>query len=496
MGWDWLKKAIQWLACGPSVTHGVRPLLEPLDKDPLSIQFCHEVNKASALLDFLITEGHPYRASDQIIERIETARTLVRQPGIPPAAERAKLLEAYRDLVAVPGTSVLFDFPPTPFWGSCWRRLFFLAGLILPALFLVISIVHKPWQPYWCYAVAVGAVSTLLIWGLYAFTGIVTNHKLNHIIAFCYLFTVVVLVASVMLWWVPKLFSGEDRGAPAGILRGCAVDPPDKEKSDLSCAAEKYQWVLNIGGIIDVSKPVSVPATENAPTPTPAGTTTVYYIRGGLVVPLYVIVLSLIGGAVSMTRRVPEYQRRAMSSQDPLTNQQARESFVFQIMQVASAPLIAASAYYIVNPTSMIMSVVLGFGSGFASEPILLMIRGLVEKLSPGDGPKPTGIAVRIEPATKTLKPGESHQFTAHVSGAPTSDVTWFIVPPDAGWITPSGYYTAPKEEKAVTVTATSASDKTKSGSASVTVSSKPAATKDEPVVAPTKGGDEDQEKS
>ena len=31
-------------------------------------------------------------------------------------------------------------------------------------------------------------------------------------------------------------------------------------------------------------------------------------INGGLVVPLYVVVLALFGGAISMTRRVPEYQ--------------------------------------------------------------------------------------------------------------------------------------------------------------------------------------------
>jgi len=63
------------------------------------------------------------------------------------------------------------------------------------------------------------------------------------------------------------------------------------------------------------------------------------YTRG-LVVPLYVIVLSLMGSAVSMTRKVPEHQRRALDPKEPLTNAQAREYLVFQIMQVLSAPLI------------------------------------------------------------------------------------------------------------------------------------------------------------
>jgi hypothetical protein len=250
--------------------------------------------------------------------------------------------------------------------------------------------------------------------------------------------------------------------------------PPGVACKDKEGKADKdrYQWVLNIGGVVEeADKATPKPEEKKAEAPP-----SVYVINGGLVLPLYVIILSLIGGAVSMTRRVPEYQRRAMSSQDPLTNQQARESLVFQIMQVASAPLIAIAAYYIVNPTSPLVSVVLGFGSGFASEPILLMIRGLVEKLSPGGPDRPAQVSVRVDPPTKILEPGKSHQFTAHVSGASTSEVTWLIVPPDVGSISQSGYYTAPMEEgKTVTITACSVADRTKCGNASVTTGQKPA---------------------
>jgi hypothetical protein len=107
-------------------------------------------------------------------------------------------------------------------------------------------------------------------------------------------------------------------------------------------------------------------------------------IQGGLVVPLYVVVLSLMGGAVSMTRRVPEYQRRTLDIEDrDMTPDKARENLVFQIMQVFSAPLVAVTAYYLFEPDSGAKSVLLGFVSGFASEPILLAIRALVEKLTP-----------------------------------------------------------------------------------------------------------------
>ena len=199
-----------------------------------------------------------------------------------------------------------------------------------------------------------------------------------------------------------------------------------------------------------------------------------YKISGGMLVPLYVIILALIGSAVSMTRRVPEYQGRAMDLQDPLTNVQARGFLVFQIMQVISAPLIAVTAYYIVKPTTPLTSVVLGFGSGFASEPILLMIRSLVEKLSPAQPAEPSAISVRVEPPSVTLQPKQTQQFTAKVSGSPRADVAWSIDPADgaSGTISQSGFYTAPDTPptRAVTITARTAADPTKSGSAGVKV--------------------------
>jgi Bacterial Ig-like domain (group 2) len=486
-------------------------------KDPIAIQFCHDVNKASRLLDFLIEEGHPYHVPDEIIEKVEAARGRVSQANPPTPEQRAELLKAYRDLVAIPGTAVLFDFPATPFWHSRWREAFILISLVLPAIFLLLTLILQRSTQYWYLAVLFSIGSTLLIWGLYTFTGHVTNRKLNQIIVFCYLFTFLVLMGSVAPWWSPELFSEQkqnnrDRGQidwpPVHILRACVgpSSPDDvpvgvkcnnKDETSAKVGDSEYQWVLNIGGVIQDPKKTGDKPTPQADTATPKpdekkgdkptsqaetaaprpdenkGETLppVYWIRGGLVVPLYVIILSLIGGAVSMTRRVPEYQRRAMSSQDPLTNQEARENLVFQIMQVFSAPLIAITAYYIVNPSSPLVSVVLGFGSGFASEPILLMIRGLVEKLSPGGSPPPASIAVRVDPPTKTLEPGKSHQFTAHVSGASTSEVTWLVVPSDAGSISQSGYYTAPAEEgKTITVTACSVADRTKCGNASVTI--------------------------
>jgi hypothetical protein len=471
-----------WVRGRSTLAAGSRIELSTESKVPIAIQFCHDVNRASRLLDFLIEEGHPYHVSDEIIEKIEAACGRVGQSDTPTPEQRAELLKAYRDLVGIPGTAVLFDFPPTPFWHSWWRAAFVLTAIIVPLIASPFLLLYQWWQ-YWYLPLGFSVVAALLTWGLYVFTGIVTNRKLNHIISFCYLFTLVVLAGSLAPWWIPGLFAGPASQSPVGLLRACAVPaattttPAATEaKSSVPCKSnDGYQWVLNIGGVVEGPIAREKPAAQaESATQTPEQkyqeTPLIYSIRGGLVVPLYVIILSLMGGAVSMTRRVPEYQRRAMSAQDPLTNQQARENLVFQIMQVASAPLIAVVAYYVVNPTTTLESVVLGFGSGFASEPILLMIRGLVDKLSPEGPALAAPLTVRVDPPTKILEPGKSHQFTARVSGAPTSEVTWLIVPSDAGSISQSGYYTAPNDVgKTVTITACSVADRTKCGNASVT---------------------------
>ena len=101
----------------------------------------------------------------------------------------------------------------------------------------------------------------------------------------------------------------------------------------------------------------------------------------GLVVPLYVVVLAVFGGAVGMSRRVPEIQRGAAASANKDDREQAisaieaRERVVFQIMQVLAAPLIAITAFAAFEPDTMTAAVLIGFASGFASESILMKLR-------------------------------------------------------------------------------------------------------------------------
>ena len=132
-------------------------------------------------------------------------------------------------------------------------------------------------------------------------------------------------------------------------------------------------------------------------------------ICGGLVVPLYVVFLSLIGGAVSMTRRVPEYQRRIYlpeGTDEHLPRESARELLVLQIMQVLSAPMIAITAYYMVKPDNLTMSVVIGFASGFASETILRAIHALIEKLNPAE-PRPSIPAAQPAVTVSDIQPNQ-----------------------------------------------------------------------------------------
>jgi hypothetical protein len=251
----------------------------------------------------------------------------------------------------------------------------------------------------------------MLVTFFWLFRGIKTDdEKLTGIITYCYAFIVFSLSASVLPFVALPLIPDLDKimmQSPIGIVAGCSIALEGDEKNvpkELRCGAKSDQWVVNIGGtmIQGAKEPKPQAARPAGPTTPPApntqssapatppsatvGKTTVslVQIQGGLVVPLYAVVLSLMGAAVSMTRRVPEFQRR-LSPGDPkyITNDEAREGLVFQIMQVLSAPLIVLTAYYLVDPGSRSSTIVLSFASGFSSETVLLLIRAILEKLKP-----------------------------------------------------------------------------------------------------------------
>jgi hypothetical protein len=83
----------------------------------------------------------------------------------------------------------------------------------------------------------------------------------------------------------------------------------------------------------------------------------------------------------------------------------------------------------------------------------------------------PVSVAITLSPSLATLSAGQTAQFSATVSGASNTAVTWSLNPP-LGSVN-AGLYTAPTvitSTQTVTVTATSVADATKSASAIVTL--------------------------
>jgi hypothetical protein len=81
-------------------------------------------------------------------------------------------------------------------------------------------------------------------------------------------------------------------------------------------------------------------------------------------------------------------------------------------------------------------------------------------------------VAISVSPATATLTASQTQQFTAAVTGATNTAVTWSVTPA-VGAISSSGLYSAPAtlaSPQTVTVTATSVADTSGKATASVTI--------------------------
>lgn len=193
---------------------------------------------------------------------------------------------------------------------------------------------------------------------------------------------------------------------PIAVFQGCSWD--DDIPGELYCGDKKSEkppkrseisnklWIINVGG--------SVTACPNSKSEDS------FCVNGGLPVPLYFVILALIGGAVSLTRRIPELQKRSTphyisTDKEPkVTPGECRERLLFQIIQFISAPFLAIVAYYIVKTDSPTTTVALAFGAGFSSESVLLMVRAGLTKITPTttSRPCPGGVS-----GTVRLKGGE-----------------------------------------------------------------------------------------
>jgi hypothetical protein len=267
----------------------------------------------------------------------------------------------------------------------------------------------------------------------------VASAKLRRMVRFSYCIALGALVITVIPFFSSFSNSASYHEGSFILVRGC-VEPATRTDVPviIACEDDRYQWLVSIGAGLKPATFTAVPTDGSASNPSvasnrPASRGQIFKLSAGLTVPLYLIVISLLGGAVSMTRRVPEIQRLAtayifiedhrrnllVSENSPeqptadnddvilhspgaailhagesaISPEIARERFVFQILQVASAPVIAVVAFELFAPASVALCVGIAFVSGFTSEQVLASVRVFADKAIPKTGVSKAGSA-------------------------------------------------------------------------------------------------------
>lgn len=213
------------------------------------------------------------------------------------------------------------------------------------------------------------------------------------------------------------------RDQPIAVFIGCSLDNKDKHlscfKPRLNTKGEQQPpekvvgtWVINIGGYINHCDEEGESEGKK---------TSACQVSDGLMIPLYFIILALMGGSISLTRRLPELQKQvsdehiATERQPRLTQYEFREHLIFQIVQFISAPFLAILAYYLIEPSNLTNSVALAFVAGFASETILLMVRSVANKISPGNTEGPSYGAIAGVVTFKDFTPQKTEVFISEL---------------------------------------------------------------------------------
>jgi hypothetical protein len=207
--------------------------------------------------------------------------------------------------------------------------------------------------------------------------------------------------------------SGADKGAPPLTKDAARASDPDAvpthdELVRTYILYKNYHYLVNIGGRITPLESAKRDKRADCATGSQGVQTEcidckppVYAVRGGLPVPVYFIVLALIGGAISLAKNVPGIQKRSDSNwvgtaaEPRLVPGEVRELLLFQVLQFVSAPLLAVAAYHTIKPESFGTTVALGFLVGFGSDQILGAIRGMV-KAGPSTTPTSSSVTGSI----------------------------------------------------------------------------------------------------
>ena len=307
---------------------------------------------------------------------------------------------------------------------------FGMAGMVAALSITPVDAFSSPAaQVFWTTAALLALAASMIVWFVRAFTfslpatddPLCTLYR-RQIFIFAYAFTFISFIVVTMP--APDLFKvqqGSRKLAPITMFYGCfdygsayvdtpipRCDPKEK-KPDPKIREHSYAFLLALGGSASEAREKY-------------GDQEVFAVSGGLVLPVYILLVAMIGGAISLSRRIPEIQKRAephfpgTAEQSPLQLFEAREQVVFQIMQLIAAPFIAICSFYMIQPKDMSTAVALAFASGFASESILLIIRGIVDGIRPG-----TPKTIATSHAQKsTVEPAKAHAgttLTGHVIG-------------------------------------------------------------------------------
>lgn len=272
----------------------------------------------------------------------------------------------------------------------------------------------------WFKALMLATISCGAVWFAHAFTGDSGDRRQEQV-TFAYFF----MIGTFAVLMIPPFVKSQAIGSePIGIVSGCVPDAeavqlrcyPDKRapvetNSDAAAGGETAagtagerglphnQWLMNIGGALREQDPQACkPSDPDDCKPGSSGNRV--DVTGGVVVPLPFVIIALFGGAISLSRRLPEIQKRsepeyvATAAEPRLGACEAREQMLFQIMQFVSAPLIAITAHQLIEPERQATAVGLAFLAGFGSESILLMIRGVANGLAPKNLPQPVAAVV------------------------------------------------------------------------------------------------------
>jgi len=212
---------------------------------------------------------------------------------------------------------------------------------------------------------------------LWAFTGSRSLLKNRVAIGFSYLVILLCLgmpfLAANLVLSSPFL-RGYMKEAPVGLLISKVNDEP--------------QWVLNIGGYVERKEVEAKSETSDFEA---------LNLEHGLIVPIYVIILAMVGSAINMTKQVPRYQpeserigglslitvpgepiERRKSQYRDRRRRDWRTGLISHYMYLVSSPFVAIAAYYLlvsfgINNRVPIV-VLVSFSVGLISDPILRKI--------------------------------------------------------------------------------------------------------------------------